>query len=88
MIARCEQLIRKTEGSDAILVTYPLFLEELLDRYKDLGVYEIDKLDILKLDTFKRFGKPAKIASLFGGKDEYIKAVRELEDAIYMDLVG
>lgn len=63
-------------------------LEELLDKYMALGIYEIDKLEILKLDTFQRFGKPSKIASLFGGKDEYIKAVRELEDAIYMDLVG
>lgn len=80
--------VRKSDFLDKYQGTAREVLEELLDRYKDLGVYEIDKLDILKLDTFKRFGKPAKIASLFGGKDEYIKAVRELEDAIYMDLVG
>ena len=80
--------VRKSDFLNKYQGTAREVLEELLDRYKDLGVYEIDKLDILKLDTFKRFGKPAKIASLFGGKDEYIKAVRELEDAIYMDLVG
>jgi type I restriction enzyme R subunit len=28
-------------------------------------------------------GKPQKIASYFGGKDGYLKAVKELEQAIY-----
>ena len=30
-------------------------------------------------------GKPAKIASYFGGRDGYLKVVQELEDAIYSD---
>lgn len=58
-------------------------LEALLDRYMDTGVYEIEKTEILKLDPFKRMGKPARLAALFGGKEGYLKAVRELENEIY-----
>ena len=63
-------------------------LETLLDKYMNVGIYEIGKTEILKLDPFQKYGKPAKISSFFGGKAEYIKAVQELEDAIYMDEVG
>lgn len=60
-------------------------LEALLDKYMNSGIYEIEKTEILRLDPFMKLGKPAKIASFFGGKAGYIKAVQELEDAIYMD---
>ncbi len=63
-------------------------LEALLDKYMNTGIYEIGKTEILKLDPFLRMGKPAKIAGFFGGKDGYIKAVQELEDALYEDEVG
>ena len=48
-------------------------------------IYEIEKTDVLKLDPFNKFGKPSKIAQLFGGKEGYLKAVKELEAAIYTD---
>lgn len=63
-------------------------LEALLDKYMNLGVYEIGKAEILKLDPFLKYGKPAKISSYFGGKAGYMKAVQELEDALYSDEVG
>ncbi len=59
-------------------------LEALLDKYMNSGIYEIEKTEILQLDPFRRFGKPSKIATYFGGKAGYLKAVRELEEAIYM----
>lgn len=58
-------------------------LEALLDKYADGGVVEIESIDVLKLDPFVKFGKPIKIAQLFGGKDGYLQAVRELEREIY-----
>ncbi len=58
-------------------------LEALLERYMNTGVYEIEKTEILKLDPFKRMGKPYRLAALFGGKEGYLKAVRALEDEIY-----
>ena len=58
-------------------------LEALLDKYMNTGIYEIEKAEILRLDPFLKMGKPAKIASYFGGKEGYMKAVKELEEAIY-----
>lgn len=58
-------------------------LEALLDKYMNTGIYEIEKTEILKLDPFLKLGKPAKIAGFFGGKEGYLKAVKELEEAIY-----
>lgn len=58
-------------------------LEILLDKYMNDGIYEIEKTEILKLDPFDKLGKPAKIASYFGGKEGYLNAVKELEEEIY-----
>lgn len=59
-------------------------LEALLDKYMNSGIYEIENPGILKLDPFRKFGKPAKIADdFFGGREGYLKAVRELEGELY-----
>lgn len=65
-------------GADARAV-----LEALLEKYTSDGIYEIEDLDILKLDPFVKFGRPSKIAQLFGGREGYLRAVRELENEIY-----
>ena len=58
-------------------------LEALLDKYMNTGIYEIEKTEILKIEPFLKFGKPSKIAQFFGGKEGYIKAVKELEEELY-----
>ena len=58
-------------------------LETLLERYMNTGIYEIEKTEVLKLSEFKRFGVPKKIASYFGGKTGYFKALKELQEEIY-----
>ena len=58
-------------------------LEALLDKYMNTGIYEIEKTEILKLDPFSKYGKPAKIAQAFGGKEGYLQAIRELEKELY-----
>lgn len=58
-------------------------LEALLDKYMNTGIYEIEKTEILKLDPFLKYGKPSKIAQLFGGKTGYLQAVKELEKELY-----
>lgn len=58
-------------------------LEALLDKYMNTGIYEIEKTEILQLDPFKKYGKPAKIATYFGGKVGYLAAIRELEEELY-----
>lgn len=62
-------------------------LEALLEKYKNTGIYEIEKTEILKLDPFMKLGKPSKIAGYFGGKEGYLKAVQALENEIYEDEV-
>lgn len=63
-------------------------LEALLDKYMNEGIYEIESVSVLRLDPFMRLGAPSKIASYFGGKDGYLAAVKELETAIYSEVVA
>jgi len=58
-------------------------LEMLLDLYMNAGIYEIEDMNILRLDPVKRLGSPAKIVGAFGGRDAYLQAVKELEKALY-----
>lgn len=58
-------------------------LEALLEKYKDEGITQLEDTKILKLKVFKEFGSPMKIVKLFGGKEGYLKAVKELEEEIY-----
>ena len=47
------------------------------------GIRDIESLDILSNDPFRRFGSPMKIAKLFGGRDGYLRVIRELQKEIY-----
>ena len=58
-------------------------LSALLDKYMNEGIQDIESLDILSNEPFRQFGSPMKIAKLFGGRDGYIKAIRELQKEIY-----
>ncbi|MBR2209052.1 MAG: DEAD/DEAH box helicase family protein, partial [Synergistaceae bacterium] len=58
-------------------------LETLLEKYKDLGVFEIENNAILKSDPLNKFGSPSKIISYFDGKEGYTEALRKLEEIIY-----
>lgn len=58
-------------------------LAALLDKYMNEGIRELEDTRILDNSPFDRIGSPKKIAKLFGGKEEYIQAVKELERAIY-----
>lgn len=58
-------------------------LEALLERYMNTGIYEIEQTEILQLDPFRKFGKPSKIASYFGGREGYRQALKELEAELY-----
>ena len=58
-------------------------LETLLDTYMNEGIYEIETTQVLKLEPFKKYGTPSKIASYFGGKVGYLNAVHNLQNVIY-----
>jgi type I restriction enzyme, R subunit len=58
-------------------------LETLLEKYADEGIQHIENLDVLKVKPFDKFGSPLQIIRLFGGKDGYLQAVKELEREVY-----
>ena len=58
-------------------------IEALLEMYSNEGIYQIEDTQVLKLDPFIRMGKPAALVKLFGGKEGYLQAIRELEEEIY-----
>lgn len=61
-------------------------LEILLDKYMNQGITEVEDIKVLSLADFEKYGKPAKIVKLFGGKDQYEEAVKQLEDSIYSEM--
>ncbi|MEE5991563.1 MAG: type I restriction-modification enzyme R subunit C-terminal domain-containing protein, partial [Lachnospiraceae bacterium] len=63
-------------------------LEILLDKYMNQGITEVEDIKVLSLADFEKYGKPAKIVKLFGGKVQYEQAVKELEENIYGIGVG
>lgn len=58
-------------------------LETLLNTYMDEGIAEIETTEVLKLEPFKKYGTPSKIAKYFGGKAGYMDAVHNLQNRIY-----
>lgn len=58
-------------------------LENLLDKYADGGIENIEDLTILKINPFDEIGSPSEIISLFGDKENYLTAIKELESQIY-----
>ena len=58
-------------------------LSALLDKYMNEGIQDIENLEILSNDPFRKLGTPMKIAKLFGGKNGYIQAIRDLQKEIY-----
>ena len=58
-------------------------LDALLDKYAQTGIEEIEDMKVLTVDPIKEIGTPAEIVNLFGGKPQYLQAIRELENEIY-----
>ena len=58
-------------------------LDTLLQKYADGGIKSVESLEILKVDPLTAHGTPVEIVKLFGGRDGYLAAIRELETALY-----
>jgi len=59
-------------------------LDALLQKYADSGITSVESLEILKVDPLTAHGTPVEIVKLFGGRDGYLAAIRELEQALYL----
>ena len=58
-------------------------LEQLLDKYAEAGINSVESIEILRVDPLSKFGTPIEIVAAFGGKNNYLQAVNELEQALY-----
>ena len=61
-------------------------LEALLDKYMNEGISQLENRKVLTLDPFRQMGSPAGIAKLFGGNQQYMEAIKELENNLYIDI--
>jgi type I restriction enzyme R subunit len=64
--------------------------EALLHKYTDQGIEAIEEgmddkklVDFLRVPPFDKIGMPVQIIREFGGKGNYLKALKELEEQIY-----
>ena len=58
-------------------------LEQLLDKYAEAGINSVESIEILRVDPLSKFGTPVEIVSAFGGKNNYLQAIHELEQELY-----
>ncbi|WP_199169792.1 EcoAI/FtnUII family type I restriction enzme subunit R [Rhodopirellula bahusiensis] len=58
-------------------------LEALLEKYANQGILAIESMDVLKVDPLDDMGTPVEIIKLFGGKDAYLAALKDLETQLY-----
>ena len=58
-------------------------LTALLDKYEDRGLDSLGQIEVLKLDPFPQLGTPVELIRRFGGKEQYLHAVRQIDAALY-----
>lgn len=58
-------------------------LDALLDKYADEGITTIESTEVLSLHPFEEYGTPPEIIRMFGTKDKYFDAIKELENQLY-----
>ena len=57
-------------------------LEALLQKFEDEGD-DIENMRVLQVQPIAKLGTPKELVDRFGGKEPYLKAVRELEDELF-----
>ena len=58
-------------------------LDALLDKYADEGLATIEADNVLSIQPFTELGSPVELVRSFGGRPQYLQAVRTLEQALY-----
>ncbi len=58
-------------------------LESLLNKYADEGIENIESMEVLRVSPLVEFGSVMEITNIFGGKEQYLQALRELENELY-----
>jgi type I restriction enzyme R subunit len=58
-------------------------LNEILDKYIEFGLEQLDDFDILKVPPISEHGNLMEIADAFGGISELRGALSELQNGVY-----
>jgi type I restriction enzyme R subunit len=58
-------------------------LEALLDKYADQGIENMENIQILTVPPISDFGSVTEIIKVFGSREAYDKAIKELENELY-----
>ncbi|ULB11865.1 DEAD/DEAH box helicase family protein [Cereibacter azotoformans] len=58
-------------------------LDALLDKYADDGLLDFDDPKILKINPFSQMGTEVELIRAFGKKQDYLKAMHDLQAALY-----
>lgn len=80
---RIEQIYKKKEFFEKFSENQEAVIKELLNVYQNKDVVEIEKIDVLKLNNFDKFGGIVPVVRLFGGKENYKLMVKELKNLLY-----
>jgi type I restriction enzyme R subunit len=58
-------------------------LDALLEKYASEGLAHVEDMGVLRVQPLSDLGTPVQLVEHFGGKAGYLRAVRELETALY-----
>ncbi len=60
-------------------------LDALLTKYADEGVLNLDDANALKIPPLSSLGTPVQLIKAFGGKEQFVAAVHEMQSALYQE---
>jgi type I restriction enzyme R subunit len=58
-------------------------IDKLIEKYAEEGITAIDDIGDLTVSPFTEYGSPIEIVDLFGGREAYLAAIKEIEEALY-----
>ena len=60
-------------------------LDALLVKYADEGLLNLDDAAVLRIPPLNELGTPVQLINAFGGRDQFVAAVHDLQDALYQE---
>ena len=75
--------VRKRDYFSKYSETAREVLNALLDKYADEGIVPIEDFTVLNVQPLSDLGTPLELIGAFGGRDQYLQAIRELEQQLY-----
>jgi len=58
-------------------------INTLIEKYADQGITAIDDIGDLVVSPFNEFGTPIQIVNFFGGREKYMNAIGQVQQALY-----